>query len=73
MFNNADTTPRNEQTGLNRNAVVAVDGLFYDYDVHDWTLHKYQLIYLVGDRQEKLKYLLRVGKVYCVNRQFQHE
>lgn len=35
MFNNADTTPRNEQTGLNRNAVVVVDGLFYDYDVHD--------------------------------------
>ena len=64
LFIDNNTSPQNTQPGLNIYALAVIDGFFYHYDIHDDTLHKYSLQYLVGDRQKELKYLLRVAKVY---------
>ena len=54
--------PENQQPGMNRHAVTLIDGVFFHYDIHDGKLHRYSLKYLVGERQEEHKYLVRVQK-----------
>ena len=72
VFNAGNTSPQNTQLGLNRHAVKIVDDLFYHYDRHDETIHKYPLQCLVG-RQDERKYLIRLKKVYSVRPKFQDE
>ena len=48
---------------MNRHAVTLIDGGFFHYDIHDGKLHRYTLKYLVGERQEEHKYLVRVQKI----------
>ena len=72
VFNAGNTSPQKTQPGLNRHAVEIVDGVFYHYDRHNGTIHKYSLQYLVG-RQDERKYLIRLKKVYSVRPKFQDE
>ena len=46
-------SPQKAQPSLNRHVVAVVDGLIYHYDVHNGMLYKYQLQYLMGNRQEE--------------------
>ena len=70
---NGETCPENTQPRLNRHVVAVIDGLFIHYDIHNGSLFKYPLQYLVGDRQEEKKYLVRVKKVYGVKPKFQED
>ena len=71
MFVNGDTSPEKKQPGLNRLVVVVIDGLLFHYDIHNGTLYKYPLHYLVWDRQEEMKCLVRNEKIYGVKPKFQ--
>ena len=70
---NGERCPEKTQPGLNRHVVAVIDGLFIHYDIHNGSLFKYPLQYLVGDRQEEKKYLVRVKKVYGVKPKFQED
>ena len=59
------------KTGLNRHKVVVINCIFFIYNIHNGILYKYPLHYLVGDRQEERKYLVRDEKVYGVKPKFQ--
>ena len=73
VFHNGNTSPQKLQPGLNRHVVAVVDCYFvFHYDVRDIMIHKYPMQYLEGDRQDELKYTLRVEKVYCVKLIFQY-
>ena len=58
MFNEGDISQQKTHIGLNKHALVVVNGRFYHYDGYDGTLHKYPLLYLVGEKQEESKYLI---------------
>ena len=53
--------------------MVVIGGLFFHYDIHTLTLYMYPLQYLIWDRREENKYLVRVEDVYEVKPRFQED
>ena len=59
-FETRNACPEQQQPGLNRHAITVIDGTLFHCDIHDGKLYRYPLKYLVGNRQEEQKYLVRI-------------
>ena len=64
---------RRLQPGLNRHAVAVIDDLFIHHNIHNESLFKYPVQYLVEDRQEEKKYFVCVEIVYQVKQKFRED
>ena len=48
MLGNGEICPKKTQPGMKGHAIAVIDGIFIHYDIHNGSLFKYPLKYLVG-------------------------